>query len=124
MAEDTNKQASNSISAPGSAAAPTVKWDDKDMRTSYANVVNATSTREEITLFFGTNLTWNPAETKAFSVRLHDRIVLSPYAAKRLWLLVGAMLKEYETRFGALNMELPGAESRGTNGERAGSATP
>jgi hypothetical protein len=82
------------------------------MRTSYANVVNATSTREETTLFFGTKLTWNPAETKSFSVRLNDRIVLNPYAAKRLWLLLGAMLKEHETRFGALNVELPGAETR------------
>lgn len=84
---------------------PTVNWDDSAMETSYANVVNASSTREEVTLFFGTNLTWNPGEAKEFKVRLHDRIVLSPFAAKRLWILVGALLKEYETRFGALNID-------------------
>jgi hypothetical protein len=87
------------------ATVPTVNWDDSAMRTSYANVVNATSTREEVTLFFGTNLTWNPGQAKEFHVRLSDRIVLSPYAAKRLWILVGALLKEYETRFGALAMD-------------------
>jgi hypothetical protein len=74
------------------------------MRTTYANVVNAASTREEMTLFFGTNLTWNPGEAKEFHVRLSDRIVLNPLAAKRLWMLLGAMLKEYETRFGPLQM--------------------
>jgi hypothetical protein len=85
---------------------PSVNWDDSSMRTSYANVVNASSTREEVTLFFGTNLTWNPGEAKEFKVRLSDRIVLNPFAAKRLWILIGALLKEYETRFGPLNIDM------------------
>ena len=89
----------------GNPAVPTVNWDDSQMSTSYANVVNAASTREEVTLFFGTNQTWNPVGTKEFNVRLSDRIVLSPYAAKRLWMLLGAVLKEYETRFGTLSIE-------------------
>ena len=87
---------------------PTVNWDDSSMKTSYANVVNASSTREEVTLFFGTNLTWNPGEAKEFKVRLSDRIVLNPYAAKRLWILLGAILKEYETRVGPLNIDVGG----------------
>jgi hypothetical protein len=118
VADDKSTRAPSPPRSPGSSVAPTVTWDDAGMRTSYANVVNGTSTREEITLFFGTNLTWNPAETKAFSVRLNYRIVLSPYAAKRLWLLMGAMLKEYETRFGALTMDLPGTEIRSPRSAR------
>ncbi len=101
----------------GKPAAPTVNWDDSQMRTSYANVVNASSTREEVTLFFGTNLTWNPAESREFHVRLSDRIVLNPYAAKRLWTLLGAILKEYETRFGTLSLDVGS-----TTGTGAGSA--
>ena len=68
----------------GRPAIPTVNWDDSNMRTSYANVVNAASTREEMTLFFGTNQTWNLAGQQEFKVALSDRIVLNPYAAKRL----------------------------------------
>ena len=34
-----------------------------------------------------------------------DRIVISPYAAKRLSMLLGGVVKEYETRFGTLNIE-------------------
>jgi Protein of unknown function (DUF3467) len=105
-------------STTGSPIVPTVNWDDSAMRTSYANVVNAASTREEVTLFFGTNLTWNPSEAREFHVRLSDRIVLNPHAAKRLWILLGAILKEYESRFGPLNMDGAGADvtQRGRSG--------
>ena len=107
----------------GSPAAPTVNWDDSQMRTSYANVVNAASTREEVTLFFGTNLTWNPTESREFHVRLSDRIVLNPYAAKRLHLLVGAILKEYEKRFGTLNIDVGSPTATGAkDGEGIGGA--
>jgi len=89
----------------GTPAVPTVNWDDTHMSTSYANVVNAASTREEVTLFFGTNQTWNPVAAKEFNVRLSDRIVLSPFAAKRLWTLLGAILQEYEKCFGTLQID-------------------
>lgn len=98
----------------GTPAVPTVNWDDSHMSTSYANVVNAASTREEVTLFFGTNQTWNPVGAKEFNVRLSDRIVLSPFAAKRLWTLLGVILKEYEKRFGTLQIEA--ARSQGDAG--------
>jgi hypothetical protein len=89
----------------GKPAAPTVDWDDSEMRSSYANVVNASSTREEVTLFFGTNQTWNPGAERKFKVKLQDRVVLNPHAAKRLWVLLGAILTEYEKRFGAVSIE-------------------
>ena len=102
---DTGKPAVGS--APGGAqdaTQPRVKWDDSNMRSSYANVVNATSSREEVTVFFGTNQTWN-ASDDAFTVRLSERIILNPFAAKRLILLLGAVLKEYESRYGVLDLE-------------------
>jgi hypothetical protein len=124
MAEENDKRTLNSVSGPSSPASPKVTWDDSSMRTSYANVVNATSTREEITLLFGANMTWNSAETKSFNVRLNDRIMLSPYAAKRLLLLLSATIKEYETRFGVLAMDLPGVETRNSQVERSNGAAP
>ena len=86
------------------AAAPRVSWDDGNMSSSYANVVNATSSREEVTLFFGTNQTWN-ANDDEFTVQLTERIILNPFAAKRLILLLGSVLKEYESRYGTLEIE-------------------
>lgn len=89
------------------AVNPTVKWDDSKMQTTYANVVNVSSTREEVSVFFGTNQTWNIKADKEFDVELTDRMVLNPYAAKRLTILLSTVLKEYENRFGSLNIEMP-----------------
>lgn len=100
----------------GRPAMPTVNWDDSNMRTSYANVVNAASTREEFTLFFGTNQTWSLTGQQEFKVALSDRIVLSPYAAKRFWTIMGAVLSEYEKRFGVLNLEPVADGERGGDG--------
>ncbi len=49
---------------------PTVHWDDKSMQTSYANVVNAFSTREELTLLFGTNQTWSLGDENQVNIKL------------------------------------------------------
>jgi hypothetical protein len=32
-----------------------IKWDDSNMKSSYANVCNVTSTREEVVMLFGIN---------------------------------------------------------------------
>ena len=52
---DTKKETVAADVDTGKPVAPTVDWDDSNMSTSYANVVNASSTREEVTQFFGTN---------------------------------------------------------------------
>jgi hypothetical protein len=83
----------------------TVKWDASKMQTTYANVVNANSTREEVSIFFGTNQTWNVTEQKELIIQLSDRIVLNPYAAKRLSVLLTRIINEYESRFGSLPLE-------------------
>lgn len=97
MAEDTKNTADKNIK-------PSVKWDDSKMQTSYANVVNVSSTREEVSVFFGTNQTWNIPEDREFDVELTNRMMLNPYAAKRLSILLETVLKQYETKFGALNI--------------------
>jgi hypothetical protein len=103
MADDQDEQNVNVDT--GQPATPIVDWDDSEMRSSYANVVNVSSTREEVNLFFGTNQTWKAPADRKFHVRLSERIALNPYAAKRLWLLLGAVLKEYEKRFGTLHID-------------------
>jgi hypothetical protein len=86
-----------------------IKWDDAAMRSSYANVCNVTSTREEVVMLFGINQAWNRGQ-KEVTIQLTDRIIISPYAAKRLVMLLDGVVKEYEKRFGALNVEGPGKQ--------------
>ncbi len=75
------------------------------MATTFANVVNIQSTREQVDLFFGTNQTWNVASDKAVSIELSNRVILSPFAAKRLSVALGRVISEYEARYGALNVD-------------------
>jgi hypothetical protein len=79
----------------------TVKWDDSNMKSSYANVCNVTSTREEVVLLFGINQSWHRGANEV-TVQLTDRIILSPFAAKRMMRLLGDVVQAYEGRFGAL----------------------
>lgn len=84
-----------------------VRWDDSKMRSSYANVCNVSSTREEMTMLFGTNQTWHTGQAE-LTVELTDRIIVNPYTAKRLSLLLNNTIREYEARFGELRIEVAG----------------
>jgi hypothetical protein len=87
-------------------ATPKIHWDDAQMRTSYANVCNVSSTREEVIVLFGTNQAWKGVEEEV-TVQLSDRIILSPFAAKRLALLLNNVIQQYEGRFGSLELGAP-----------------
>jgi hypothetical protein len=91
-----------------------IKWDDSGMKSAYANVCNVSSTREEVVMLFGVNQAWNRGQ-KEVTIQLTDRIIISPYAAKRLSMLLGGVVKEYESRFGTLNVEPGAAQSAGSS---------
>jgi len=84
-------------------AKPNVVWNDNNMRSTYANVCNVASTREEFTLLFGTNQSWHMGHNE-LKVDLSDRIILNPYAAKRLSLLLNGIINEYESRYGEISL--------------------
>jgi hypothetical protein len=88
------------------AASTTVKWDDSGMSTTYANVCNVSSTREEVTLLFGTNQTLYTGQNE-LSIKLSDRIIISPYSAKRMLKLLSNVIEQYENKFGKLNVDVP-----------------
>ena len=83
------------------AQTPKINWDDTQMTSSYANVCNAAGTREEVVLFFGIS---NPSQSgePEVNVQLSQRVIMSPFAAKRLAALLNAVVKQYEERWGQL----------------------
>ena len=99
MAKGTEKKTTGTMTG----AVPKVKWDDSGMKSIYANVCNVTSTREEMTLYFGTNQTIYTGQDEV-TVQLSDRVILNPYAAKRLLLLLNNVVGEYEKRYGTLDL--------------------
>jgi hypothetical protein len=94
--------------APQAVATPKVVWDDSKMQTSYANVCNVASTREEVVVLFGVNQAWKGSENEV-TVQLTDRVILSPFAAKRLAILLGNVVAKYEQRFGSIDVASPPA---------------
>ena len=108
MEEDemSKEQPKKPAAVPAQGAQMQVKWDDANMKSSYANVCNVMSTREEVVLMFGVNQAWHAGQ-KEVTIQLTDRIILSPHAAKRLSMLLGNLVKQHEERFGALNIEPP-----------------
>ncbi len=102
MAENVKKE---EVAGTGTSV-PVVKWDDASMATTYANVCNVTSTREEVTLLFGTNQTLYTGQQEV-TVKLSNRVILSPYAAKRMYKLLEHVVGQYEARFGQLNLGVP-----------------
>jgi hypothetical protein len=82
---------------------PTVRFDDADITNAYANVCNVSSSREEVVLVFGMNNAWE-RDASEVRVKLNSRVILSPFAAKRLAMLLDSVIKQYEARFGAMDV--------------------
>jgi len=87
--------------APPDSGATKVRFNSANLKSSYANFCNATSTHEEVVLNFGVSSNWDRTP-QDMEIELSHRIVLSPFAAKRLNTLLQKLMSEYEARFGEL----------------------
>ena len=81
-----------------------LRWDDSNLKSSYANVCNVSSTREEVVLVFGINQAWERGQNEML-IQLSNRVILSPFAAKRLAGLLNTVVQQYEGRFGTLSVD-------------------
>ena len=86
-----------------------VMIDDRNIAQSYANFVNASATREEVSLLFGANQNWNTGGGDV-RINLSNQVILNPYAAKRLAGLLVSVINQYEDRFGAIELGQPSAQ--------------
>ena len=85
---------------------PKLIWDASNITTSYANVCNVNSTQEEMVFFMGVNDIWD-AELGELTIKLENRVVMSPFAAKRLLLILNSVIEGYENSFGELKPAQP-----------------
>jgi hypothetical protein len=98
---DDDKPAMTAAPPIEQAAQQKLRFDTSNVKSSYCNVCNATSTREEVVINFGVNKTWDTMQ-KDLEVQLEHRIILSPFAAKRLRELLVKLIQDHEQRFGEL----------------------
>ena len=81
-------------------------WNDSNMKSLYVNATNVVGGREEIMMLLGLNQAWNMEQSKV-NVEIAERVVMTPYTAKRLAIMLGATLKAYEAKFGAIDIGVP-----------------
>ena len=98
MAENTNAKTE-------SEAQPEVVWNDSNMKSLYVNATNVLGGREEIMMLLGLNQAWNMNQGKV-KVDIAERVVMTPYTAKRLAIMLSATLKAYEAKFGTIDIGL------------------
>lgn len=107
MAKKTQTEAPKNVGDKGKEgdkrSVPKVRWDHSKIESTYANVCNVSSTREEVTLLFGINQVWSTGQQE-LTVELTNRVMLNPFAAKRMSALLNNVIREYEARFGELRV--------------------
>ena len=101
--EKEEKKPAANQTAPAGGQQMKIRWDDSSMRSVYANVCNVAGTREEIVLLFGMNQAWHSGQ-KEVTIQLADRVVMSPFVAKRLAALLDNVIKDYEKKYGEIKI--------------------
>lgn len=102
--KEEQKQAEQAPQTPAPAQAQ-VQVDTTGMKSGYANVVGIAANINEVYLTFGVNSDpYNP--TPSEPVKLDNRVIMTPDAAKRLCLNLNATLAAFEQRFGVIELDL------------------
>lgn len=98
-------QKSAGAKSPPAARQQSLKFRTENLKSSYCNMCNATSTREEVVLNFGVNQSWDQPGSRPgeLDVDLEHRVILSPFAAKRLSEALVQLMRDYEQRHGPLS---------------------
>ena len=116
MARTANETAPRPEAEAQGTQTPTIRWDTTNLKSAYANVCNVTSTREEVVLNFGINQAWERG-AQELKIELTNRLILSPFAAKRLAAVLSKLMGEYENRYGKLEVEAtPATGTQGKEG--------
>lgn len=98
--------ANNEVKVPAAKEEPKqpeVVWNDKDMKSTYVNATNVVAGREEVLMLLGMNQAWQMGQSKV-KVELVERVVMSPYTAKRLAFMLSATLNAYEKKYGKIDL--------------------
>ena len=103
--EDPTPKAPKSIESPVQDNSQVkIDLDDSGMRSAHANVFNVTGTREEIVLIFGES---QPSGGHQRKVQLTNRILLNPFTAKKLHILLENAIQTHESKYGPLTAASP-----------------
>jgi hypothetical protein len=85
-----------------------VDFDERNLRTSYANGFRTTATEEEVVLDFGVNhIQASSQQTggRKMVFQPNERIIMNYYSAKRLTITLGQIIHRHEQEFGEIELD-------------------
>ena len=85
-----------------------VRFDEREMKTAYANAFRTNGTDDEVILDLGMNFVIPPSGQDAqpeIAFKVTDRIVMNYYSAKRLAIMLGQVIRRHEEQFGTLELD-------------------
>jgi hypothetical protein len=85
-----------------------VDFDERNLKTSYANGFRTTATDEEVMLDFGLNRvepTGQQTGRRKMVFHANERIIMSYYSAKRLTLTLSQIIRRHEQEFGEIELD-------------------
>ena len=81
-----------------------IDWDDSKLRNAFSNVFNISRASGEIILWFGRKQSEDKNRNEV-SVQLSNRIIMSPFTAKRLANRFRDIIQAYESKYGSVNLD-------------------
>ena len=105
MSKDIGSETIESIAGAGAPGQQqvSVQVDDATTPTTYASTVRVWGSAEEVNLDFSTGL--RPTGPKNAVLKIDHRMVLNPWAAKRLAIVLGQTIQRYEATYGELELD-------------------
>jgi len=86
----------------------TLRLDERNLKSSYANAFRTNATAEEVMLDFGLNLVTPPQRQGGqpeMMMQVNERIIMNYFLAKRLALTLGQIIRRHEEAFGEIELD-------------------
>jgi hypothetical protein len=100
--EDQN-QPTETVTAPEQQPQTQLRIDDAQATTHYSSTSRIWGSAEEIIIDFSQGI--RPAGPNAAVLKIDSRIILSPFAAKRLALALGQTVQRFEQTYGVIEID-------------------
>ena len=98
------------LAQPGQQAQQEIRvhLDERQLHTSYSNTFHVNATPDEVMVDFGLNLVSRvpgPSGQPEVVSQSNDRIIMNYFLAKRLAIMLGQVVRQYEEQFGQLELD-------------------
>lgn len=103
MSKEFGNESIETISTAEAETQVQLQIDDKDTPSLYSSTIRVSGTNEEINVDLGGPI--RSTGPKTATLKIDQRIILNPWAAKRLALALGQAVQRYEQTFGTIELD-------------------